>query len=70
MGRGWFSHKTKLVFVPGKVFKDGSRNSAPFEMELLATKQLVMLEFCKGLHLICYKELGSAPDFYVSHQYM
>ena len=32
----WFSHKTKLVFVHGEVFKDGSRNSATSEMELFA----------------------------------
>ena len=29
-----FSHKTGLVFVHGDVFKDRSRNSATFKMEL------------------------------------
>ena len=33
----WFSHETELVFVHGEVFKEGSRNSASFKMELFAT---------------------------------
>ena len=33
----WFSHKTRLAFVLGNIFKDGSRNSATFKMELFAT---------------------------------
>ena len=33
----WFSHKTGLAFVQGDVFKDGSRNSATFKMEIFAT---------------------------------
>ena len=32
----WFSHQTKLAFVHGNVFKEGSRNSAKFKMELFA----------------------------------
>ena len=32
--KDWFSHKTRLVFMQGKVFKDRSRNSAIFKMEL------------------------------------
>ena len=35
--KDWFSHKTKLVFVHGEVFKDRSRNSTTSEMELFAT---------------------------------
>ena len=35
--KDWFSHETGLVFVHGDVFKDGSRNSATFKMELFAT---------------------------------
>ena len=35
--KDWFLHKTGLVFVHGEVFKDGSRNSAIFKMELIAT---------------------------------
>ena len=35
--KDWFSHKTGLVFVHGEVFKDGSRNSAIFKMELFPT---------------------------------
>ena len=35
--KDWFSHKTGLVFVHGDVFKDRSRNSATFKMELFAT---------------------------------
>ena len=37
MKKDRFSHETGLVFVHGDVFKDGSRNSATFEMELFAT---------------------------------
>ena len=33
----WFSHETGLVFVHGDVFRDGSRNSTTFKMELFAT---------------------------------
>ena len=33
----WFSHKTRLVFVHDNTFKDGSRNSAPFKIELFET---------------------------------
>ena len=36
MKKDWFSHETKVVFVHGKVFKDESRNSATFKMELFA----------------------------------
>ena len=32
--KDWFSHQSGLVFVHGDVFKDGSRNSAKFKMEL------------------------------------
>ena len=32
-----FSHKTGLAFVHGNIFKEGSRNSATFKMELFAT---------------------------------
>ena len=35
--KDWFSHETRLVFVHGNIFKDGSRNSATFKMELFAT---------------------------------
>ena len=35
--KDWFSHETSLVFVHGNVFKDRSRNSATFKMELFAT---------------------------------
>ena len=35
--KDWFSHETGLVFVYGKVFKGGSRNSVKFKMELFAT---------------------------------
>ena len=31
------SHETGLVFMQGKVFKGGSRNSSAFKMELFAT---------------------------------
>ena len=34
--KGWFSHEAKLVFMHGIVFKDRSRNSATFKMELFA----------------------------------
>ena len=34
--KDWFSYETRLVFVHGDVFKDGSRNSATFTMELFA----------------------------------
>ena len=37
MKKGWFSHETGLVFVHGDVFKDGSKNSCTFKMELFAT---------------------------------
>ena len=33
----WFSHKTGLVFVHGDVFKNGSRNSTTFKMELFSS---------------------------------
>ena len=36
-GKHWFSHETGLVFMHGSVFKDGSRNSAIFKLELFAT---------------------------------
>ena len=52
----------------GKVFKVGSKNSATFKMELFAT--IGKVKSCKGLHLICDKVLGSAPDFYVSSLYV
>ena len=35
--KGWYSHKTGLAFVHGNVFKDRSRNSTTFKMELFAT---------------------------------
>ena len=35
--KDWFSHETRLAFVYGKVFKERSRNSAIFKMELFAT---------------------------------
>ena len=35
--KDWFPHETGLFFVHGNVFKDGSRNSATFKMELFAT---------------------------------
>ena len=35
--KDWFSHETGLVFMHGKVFKDGSQNFAIFKMELFAT---------------------------------
>ena len=35
--KDWFSHKTGLVFVHGHIFKDGSRNSITFKIELFAT---------------------------------
>ena len=34
--KDWFSHETGLVFMHGKVFKDGSRNFAIFKMNLFA----------------------------------
>ena len=34
--KAWFSHQIGLVFVHGNVFKDRSRNSAKFKMELFA----------------------------------
>ena len=49
--KGWFSHRTGLVFVHDKVFKVGSKNSATFKMELFAT--IGKVKSCKGLHLIC-----------------
>ena len=30
--KDWFSHETRLVFMHGNVFKDGSRNSATFKV--------------------------------------
>ena len=35
--KDWFPHNTGLAFVHGNIFKDGSRNSAAFKMELFAT---------------------------------
>ena len=35
--KGWCPHKTGLAFVHVNIFKDGSRNSATFKMELFAT---------------------------------
>ena len=35
--KGWFSQETRLVFVHGKVFKNRSKDSAIFKMELFAT---------------------------------
>ena len=35
--KDWNSHESGLVFVHSEVFKDGSRNSAIFKMELFAT---------------------------------
>ena len=35
--KDWNSHKTGLVFVHDEVFKDKSRNSGTFKMELFAT---------------------------------
>ena len=35
--KDWFSNKTELAFIPGEVFKDGSRNSPAFEIEIFAT---------------------------------
>ena len=35
--KDWFSKETGLVCVHGNVFKDGSRNSAIFKMELFTT---------------------------------
>ena len=35
--KDWFSHKTRLVFMHGNIFKNGSWNSATFKMELFAT---------------------------------
>ena len=35
--KDWFSHKTRLAFVHGNIFKRGSKNSATFKMELFAT---------------------------------
>ena len=35
MKNDWFSHKTGLVFMQGDVFKDKSRNSATFKIELI-----------------------------------
>ena len=34
--KDWFSCKTRLFFVHGNIFKDGSRNFATFKMELFA----------------------------------
>ena len=34
--KDWFSHETGLVFMHGNIFKDGSRNSLTFKMELSA----------------------------------
>ena len=31
-----FSHETRLLFVHGDVFKDGSGNSGTFKMEIFA----------------------------------
>ena len=33
----WFSHKVRLVFMHGNVFKNGTRNTAIFKMEFFAT---------------------------------
>ena len=53
--KDWFSHKTRLVFVHGEVFKDGSRNFAIFKMEHFATvsssgayKQWTVFACCCG----------------------
>ena len=35
--KDWFLPETRLVFVLGDIFKDWSRNSATFKMELFAT---------------------------------
>ena len=35
--KDWFSLESRLVFMHANVFKDGSRNSATFKMELFAT---------------------------------
>ena len=35
--KDWLSHKTGLVFMHGKVFKDRSRNSATFKMKHFVT---------------------------------
>ena len=34
--KDWFSYKTRLVFVHGDIFKDGSKKFATFKMELFA----------------------------------
>ena len=34
--KDWNSHKNRLVFIHGEVFKDESKNSAIFKMELFA----------------------------------
>ena len=34
MKKGWFSHETGVVFVHNDIFKNGSRNSATYKMEL------------------------------------
>ena len=39
-------------------------------LRLSFLQRLVTVESCKGLHLICNKVLGSAPDFYVSYHYV
>ena len=34
--KDWFSHETVLVFLHGDVFKNGSRSSVTFKMEVFA----------------------------------
>ena len=36
MKKDWFSYDTGVVFMHGEIFKDKSRNSATFKMELFA----------------------------------
>ena len=35
--KDWFSHENELVFMHGDIFKDRSRSSDTFKMELFAT---------------------------------
>ena len=64
-----FSNGIRLVFLHGKVFKEGSRGTLP-HLRWSFSLQFIMAKSCKGLHLICNKVQGFAPDFYVPHYYM
>ena len=42
----------------------------PPHLRLNFLQKLATVESGKGLHVICNKVLGFAPDFYVSHHYV